>query len=53
VIPAMPKRIPAAQFASPPAWITSATKIGMIASRATVSAFGSCASGAETALVAI
>jgi formimidoylglutamate deiminase len=53
VTPAAPNSAPAAQLASPPAWITSATKTGMSASRTTVSAFGSCASGAGTALVAI
>src|ERR1700757_142647 len=53
VTPAAPKRIPAGQLCASPACTMSATKTGMTASRASVSAFGSCASGAEIAEVAI
>src|SRR5438477_2047665 len=53
VMPATPKRIPAGQLCASPACTMSATKTGMTARRASVSAFGSCASGAGIAEVAI
>src|SRR5579872_3083063 len=53
VTPAAPKRIPAGQLCASPAAIMRTTKTGMTASRASVSAFGSCASGAGIAGVAI
>ncbi len=51
--PAAPKRIPAGQLLASPASIISATKIGIRQSRATVSAFGICASGAGIARAAM
>src|SRR3954469_6443325 len=53
VIPATPKTIPAGQLASPAACTTRTTNTGMSARRRMVSAFGSCASGAGTARVAM
>ena len=44
---------PAGQLRASPAFTISTTKTGMSASRASVSAFGSCVSGAGTARVAI
>src|ERR1700758_4132964 len=52
-MPAMPKRIAAGMLRDPPASIMSATKTGMPARRPRGSAFGSCASGAGIAGVAI
>src|SRR5207253_7923537 len=46
VTPATPKRIPAAHVGESPDWTISATKTGIRARRPTVSALGSCASGA-------
>ena len=45
--------VPAGQLCASPAFTIRTTKTGMSASRASVSAFGSCASGAGTARVAI
>src|SRR6266545_3848512 len=53
VMPATPNTIPAGQLWPPSAVSISATKTGMSPSRATVSTFGSCCKGAETARVAI
>ena len=53
VAPAAPKRIAAGQLCPPPACTIRATKTGITSRRAIVSAFGSCASGAGTARVAI
>src|SRR5437773_89011 len=52
-MPAIPKTMPAGQLDPPSAARRSATKIGIRPSRATVSAFGIRASGAETAGVAM
>src|SRR5690348_9543378 len=53
VTPATPKRIPAGQLCVSPARTIRTTKTGMSASRPSVRAFGSCASGAGIARVAI
>src|SRR5438874_6305080 len=53
VTPATPKRIPAGQLCVSPACTIRTTKTGMSASRPSVRAFGSCASGAGIARVAI
>src|SRR6266540_2139075 len=53
VMPATPNTIPAGQLWPPSAVSISATQTGMSPSRATVSTFGSCCKGAETARVAI
>src|SRR5205807_8068483 len=53
VIAATPKTIAAGQLCAWSEARTSPTKTGMSASRTSVSAFGSCASGAGTARVAI
>src|SRR5919112_3139927 len=52
-MPATPKTIPAGQLWPPSALSISTTKTGIRISRAIVSAFGSCWSGAGTARVAI
>src|SRR5205823_14446711 len=49
LIPAMPNTTPAGQLGRWPARTISTTKTGIRASLAIVSAFGSCASGADTA----
>src|SRR4051812_8660934 len=53
VTPATPKTMPAGQLGPPSAWTIRTTKTGMRTSLLSVSAFGSCASGAGTARVAI
>src|SRR5205814_4317806 len=53
VTPATPNRIPAGHVGESPAFTISAMKTGIIRSRAIVSAFGTWASGAGTARVAM